>query len=361
MKSTTYTNIVIALFITGALLITGCYRQQQPVHSVSALEEVATSPAQWTGLAVSKTNRLFVNYPRWSDNVPVSVAEMVNGTPVPYPHMEMNEWRDGLNPATHFVCVQAVFIDSKNRLWVLDPANPQFRGVVPGGPKLVEIDLATNNIVRTYLFNDAIAPTQSYLNDVRIDTVNNFAYITDSVGGALVSLNLATGEAKRFLQNDPSTKAEDVTLTIGGKEWLQDGKPPRVQADGIAFDQQGDLIYYQALTGRTMYGIPASVLRNFTLSPDVVSAHVMKVGETGAADGLFFGSDGKIYISALEKDAILRTTPTGTVETVVQSPKISWPDSFSLGPNNMLYFTTSRIQEGSMPKAPYGIYRIQIP
>lgn len=360
MKSTLSKTISFSLFFVGTLIISGCYHQQQPSDKTKVFEEVATSSAQWTGLAVSKSDRLFVNYPRWSDNVPVSVAEIINGKPIPYPSMEKNTWRTGLDPANHFICVQAVFIDNKNSLWVLDPANPQFKGVVPGGPKLVQINLTTNNIVRTYRFNSSIAPQKSYLNDVRIDTVHNFAYMTDSEGGALVALNLATGEAKRFLQDHPSTKAEDIVLTIDEKKWLQNGKTPKVHSDGIAFDQSNDVIYYQALTGRTMYSIPASVLRNFSLSPKEVSAHVMKVGKTGAADGLFFGTNGKIYISALEKDAILRTSPNGDVETVVQSSKISWPDSFSIGPNSMLYFTTSRIHEGATPKAPYGIYRFKI-
>lgn len=83
-----------------------------------------------------------------------------------------------------------------------------------------------------------------------------------------------------------------------------------------------------------------------------------RVGETGASDGLIFGPDGYIYISALEHDAIFRTNPQGRVETVVQDKRIAWPDSFSFGPDGKLYFTTSRIHEGAKPAAPYGIYRI---
>jgi sugar lactone lactonase YvrE len=272
----------------------------------------------------------------------------------------MNSWEPGKDPAKHLVCVQALFVDEKNRLWILDPANPKFKGAIPNGPKLLEVDLATNTVVRTYSFEPEIAPGKSYLNDVRIDTQNGFAYITDSKDGALVVLDLKTGEARRRLENHPSTASEDVVLTIGGKPWLRNGKKISVHSDGIAYDSSGDYVYYQALTGRTMYRITASSLRQFDLSENAVEANIETVGQTGAADGLIFGPDDKVYISALELDAILRTTPEGEVETVIQDKAIVWPDSFSFGPGNKLYFTTSRIHEGPAPKGQYGIYRITL-
>ena len=270
----------------------------------------------------------------------------------------MNTWLPENDPASSFVCVQAVFIDTANRLWILDPANPGFQGVIEGGPKLIQVDLATNTIVRTYHFDATIAPKQSYLNDVRIDIAHNTAYITDSGAGALIVLDLATGTARRLLTQHASTKSEDVVLTIGKRPWLLDATPPRVHADGIAYDARNDMVYYQALTGRTMYRIPGTALRTKDLSDDALAKHIQTVGVTGASDGLLFGSDGKVYISALEHDAVLRTTPEGTVETVITNSAISWPDSFSLGPDNMLYFTTSRIHEGAAPQDKYGIYRI---
>ena len=51
-------------------------------------------------------------------------------------------------------------------------------------------------------------------------------------------------------------------------------------------------------------------------------AAVEVVGKTGVSDGLLLGPDGKIYVSALEHHAILRTSPTGEVETVAQGGEI---------------------------------------
>ena len=350
--------LILLIFI---VVLSGCQTKTHRQSEGTKLEPVAFSDAQWTGLAVSKGGRLFVNYPRWSDNVPVSVAELKDGVPIPYPNDVMNNWQPGKDPASHFICIQAVFIDDKNRLWILDPANPQFKGIVAGGPKLLQVDLATNSVVRTFRFDTRIAPQNSYLNDVRIDTQREFAFMTDSGEGALVVLDLNTGTARRVLQNHPSTSSEDVTLTIGGSPWLRNGVPPRVHADGIAYDNSADMLYYQALTGRTMYRMSAAWLRRFLLSEMVIETKVETVGKTGASDGLIFGPDQKVYISALEHNAILRTTSQGRVETVIQDAAIAWPDSFSFGADGKLYFTTSRIHEGPTPQGPYGIYRITPP
>ncbi len=362
LTKTPYRSIHLGLLLALMLftVLSGCQsmaaRQSDPI----TLEPIASSEAQWTGIAVADNDRIFVNYPRWSDNVPISVAELLDGKPTPFPNRSMNAWKPGKDPETHLICVQALYVDEKNRLWILDPANPLFKGVIPGGPKLLQVDLSTDRVVRTYRFDSEIAPEGSYLNDVRIDTQRDFAYITDSGEGALIALDLKKGDARRVLDDHRSTTSEDVVLTIGGSKWLPEGTTPQVHADGIAYDPGADMVYYQALTGRTMYRIPGASLRQFQLSEDSVASTVETVGQTGASDGLIFGPDGKIYISALEHDAIFRTTPDGEVETVVQSKAIAWPDSFSFGPSGQLYFTTARIHEGAAPKEPYGIYRISV-
>ncbi len=354
--------IRISLILIVLLVFSnGIQSQLEATENKIVLEPVAFSDIQWTGLAIANNGRLFVNYPRWSNNLPFSVAELIDGKPVPYPNQIMNSWEPGKDPSTHLVCVQALYIDNKNMLWILDPANPMFKGTIPNGPKLLQVDLVTNTVIKTYPLGSEIAPEISYLNDVRIDTNNDFAYITDSKDGALIVLNLKTGEARRRLDNHPSTASENVILTVGGEPWMRNGEKIRVHSDGIAFDPIGDFVYYQVLTGRTMYRIKASLLRQFNLPESEIEKMVEKVGQTGAADGLIFGPDGKIYISALEHDAIFRTTPQGNVETVIKDKDIVWPDSFSFGKDNKLYFTTSRIHEGGEPKGPFGIYRIKLP
>lgn len=50
---------------------------EKAASNSAQLSVVGTSKRQWTGVAVAADRRVFVNYPRWSDNVPISVAQLL--------------------------------------------------------------------------------------------------------------------------------------------------------------------------------------------------------------------------------------------------------------------------------------------
>lgn len=290
----------------------------------------------------------------------MSVAEVLaDGTLAPYPDEAWNDWTPGEDPKNSFVCVQSVVADGDGSLWVLDPANPWFGGVVSGGAKLVQIDVSSGDVIRTIVFDDQAAPAGSYLNDVRIDNDERAAYITDSGLGALVVVDLATGESRRVLADHPSTQSENVVLTIEGSDWLlPDGSAPQVHSDGIALDMARDLVYFQALTGRTLYRIPAPALRDPSLSAEDLAARLVAVATPGPSDGLLWDGDQGVFLSALEHDGVRRWNPRSGVETVIEERVIAWPDSFALGPDGALYVTTSQIHRGPNPPEPYRLLRI---
>jgi hypothetical protein len=102
-------------------------------------------------------------FPYWSGDPSISVAEIVDGRRKAFPNDEWN--KPGL-AGSHFVCVQSVIVNDQDNSWVLDPAAPKMQEIVKGGPKLVKIDLATNQVVQTIPFGEDVAPKKSYLNDV---------------------------------------------------------------------------------------------------------------------------------------------------------------------------------------------------
>jgi uncharacterized protein (TIGR02246 family) len=332
-----------------------------PQPPLASLEVVAESDRLWTGVAVAPDGRIFVNYPRWFEDPPFSVGVLnKDGGVRPYPDAEWNRWEPSLPAGERFVSVQSVHVDTDGFLWILDPANPGFQGVVAGGAKLVQVDPKTDKVVRTIHFDETAAPTQSYLNDVRIDTRTRTAYLTDSGLGALVVVDLASGTSRRLLADHPSTKSEGVALTIGGKEWRPaGGAVPQVHSDGLALDPAGEHLYYQALSGRTLYRVPTAALRDARLPAADLGARVEKIGETGAADGILFGRDGKLYLSAVEEDAVKRFDPaTRRIETVVRDPRLAWPDSFAAGPDGSLYLTICQLHRMPEPGGPWRIFRI---
>lgn len=325
------------------------------------------TPKQVTGVAVSKAGRIFVNFPRWVDEPTPSVGEVAaDGSLTPYPDAAWNGWQPGKGDAKkQLVCVQSVFVDDTDTLWILDPAAPGFQGPVPGGPKLLKVNLASNKVERVYSFDAKAAPPNSYLNDVRI--ANGHALMTDSGLGAIVALNLTTGAARRLLDKHPSTKAEaGLEPVIGGKPWRgADGKTPQINSDGIAVDAKREHLYYQALTGKTLYRVPVAALLDAKLSPDALGAKVERVATTQPADGIEFDAQGNLYLTALEESAIKVLRPDGKLEVVAQSPEYEWPDSIAIPPSGELYFTTSQIHHmppfnggKDMRKPPYRVYRL---
>src|SRR6266487_3249898 len=188
------------------------------LSSAAELQEVASFASQQiTGVGVSvKSGRIFVNFPYWSDDHSLSVAEIVNGQPKPFPN---EEWNKPGPAGSHFICVQSVVVDDQDNLWILDPASPKMQGIVKGGPKLIKVDLGTNKVTQTIPFSEDVALAKSYLNDVRIDTANRKAFITDSGKAAIIVVDLATGKARRLLDDHNSTKPEaGVKLVVDGKE-----------------------------------------------------------------------------------------------------------------------------------------------
>jgi sugar lactone lactonase YvrE len=169
-----------------------------------------------TGVTVSDTGRVFVNFPRRGDKVDFTVGEIVGSKVVPYPNSSINEF-DPASPTTTLSDVQSVVVDGANRLWMLDTAAPSFGTPIIGGAKLVGVDLATNKVVRTIAFPPHVVLTNSYLNDVRFDLrqgKSGIAYITDAGASGIVVVDLASGRSWRRLTGDRSTLPDPSFLPI---------------------------------------------------------------------------------------------------------------------------------------------------
>ena len=339
--------------------------------AAAGLEHVASFEQQVTGVAVSKEGRVFVNFPRWEKDVEISVAEVGReGSLKPYPDAEWNAYRNAAprDLANHLICVQSVTVDPQGFLWILDAAAPGNEFNLPGGVKMLKVDLGSNTVVQTISFDSAAAPQGSYLNDVRVTPDGKWAFITDSgQRGAIVVVNLSNGRARRVLDGAGPTQPEpDVIVKADGHDLRRtDGRRTLFAADGIALDAEGRYLYWQALTGRTLYRLPVASLIDESIPSTRLASDVEKLGTTCVADGYWMDRAGNLYITSPEDDALKVRLPDGRMETLVQDKRLRWPDSLAEGPEGHIYVTTSQIQDmaqyherGSPRREPYGLWRI---
>lgn len=411
---------------------------QQPATDrfTGELETVATFPGPMPeGVTVSHTGRIFVNFARWGDDIPFTVAEIVNGKAVAYPNEAINDWpgRKLPNPnafadeaanQTHFVSVQSVVVDPDDRLWALDTGAPLLKNNVPGGPKLVAIDLHTNQVVKTILLPPETCGTNCYLNDVRFDlrvgdpgpqdcatmigsrpapnpnapprdpahptaerscapgahaadNIYGTAYITDSSSegpNAIIVVDLGTGKSWRRLNQHSSVLSEDQFLMFAeGRPVYQTvpNKPPKAvnfAADGIAISNDGQTLYYCAINSTKLYAVSTEMLRDRSKSDSQVAATVRIVTGKMPSDGLESDAAGNVYMTDPVTDSIHRWNPhTGLTETLAHDPRILWPDTMSLASDGYLYFTANQLnRQPTMHNGhderqkPYQLFRIKV-
>jgi Major royal jelly protein len=327
---------------------------------------VAQVPKQPTGVTVTASGRIFVNFPRWIDYPWPSVGEIgKDGSITPYPNEEMNVWDEqpGDSARTHFVCVHTLYTDAEDSLWIMDPASPGQKAVVQGGAKLIKVNLEKNQVERTYSFDENVAPLKSYLNKVRF--ANGYAFITDSALGAIVALNLTTGRARRLLEGHSSTRSDaNTTLAIDGVSYAFNP----VHVDGIALHPTEPFIYYKALTGLTLYRIPVDALVDESLDPAALGKLVQTVAITEPCGGIEFDATGNLYITAVEEDAIKVLRPGSTrLEFFARATNFTWPDTIAVSQAGDLIFTASQLHlmpahNGGVDKrkAPYNIFQLKL-
>ena len=310
-----------------------------------------TTPHQVTGVAVSPQGRVFVNFPRWEEDVAVSVAEVgPGGRLTPFPDAGWNSFRNAApaNAGQRFVCVQSVTCDPQGNLWVLDPAAPALALEVPGGPKLVRIDLGRNEVSRVYAFDESVAPQGSYLNDIRFTPDGQRAVLTNSgQPGSLVVLDVQSGQARRVLDGHPSTQFQQgLVMTVAGKALKRlDGQTAEFSADGIAVDGRGEYVYWQATTGTTMFRAPVAALFDTNLTKEQVGAAVEVHVRTFIADGYLMSRSGALYVTSCSDNTVKQMMPDKSFRVVAKDPRFNWPDSMAEGPDGAIYVTSSHIPQ----------------
>jgi sugar lactone lactonase YvrE len=331
-----------------------------------------------TGVSVAASGRIFINFPRWGDDVPFTVGEIRNGKVVPYPDAAINTF-DPARPGETLGSVQSVVVDAANRLWILDTAAPGFSTPVAGGAKLIAVDLTSNKVVRTIVLPPSTVMPTTYINDVRFDLRQGkagVAFITDSSisgPGGIIVVDLDSGESWRKLTGHKSTSPDPAFIPVVEGERLAaraEGKPPapfNVASDGIAISADGATLYYCPLSSRHLYSIPTALLLDRSASEAAVAEAVVDLGEKGASDGLEADDKGRIYAGDYERNSVRQRQTDGEWRTIAHDPRILWPDTLSVASDGYLYFTANQLHrqaqfhDGKDQRVkPYTLFRVKI-
>lgn len=350
---------------------------------LGALEPVAYfNGAMPTGVTVSHKGRIFVNFPKWGDDVSFTVAEIRKGETVAYPDESINQTNPA-DQAAALVSVQSVVVDPVDRLWILDTGSPLFQPTKYGGPKLVCVDLKTDQVSKKILFPQDVALPTTYLNDIRFDLrrgSEGMAFITDSAQkgpNGIIVVDLASEQSWRRLHDHHSVKPEELQTflpIVEGRPFLErqpDGSVKHgasMGSDGIAINADGNRLYYCPLGSRKLYSVDTNALSDQSLKEQEVGATVIDEGDRGgASDGLESDSAGNIYSTNYEHNAILRRSPDKRWETLTHDPRLLWPDTLSLATDGYLYVTANQLHRQArfhkgkdLRRKPYSLFRIRI-
>ena len=164
--------------------------------------------------------------------------------------------------------MQSVVIDPLDRLWILDTGRAAMMNgtnvpASPGGPKLIGVDLSTDQIIKTILLPPDVAYPDSYINDIRFDLRSSLpgtsgqgvGYITDSSPegrNGIIIVDLGNGQSWRHLDGIPQVRPQPGFLSFiwGEAAYSLPSGPsgPILQssfgADGIAFSADRATLYW---------------------------------------------------------------------------------------------------------------------
>jgi sugar lactone lactonase YvrE len=330
-----------------------------PILTESDLETVLSYPEPIGNVALSQDGRGFFTVHPESRPEGAKLLEFRNGATWPYP---VEALQDEL-----FQTPLGVVIDRQYRLWIIDHGNHGF-----GTPRLVAIDLLTDDVVHDHVFDKDAAPSGSFLQDLQVSPNGRTVFIADlsfwRKRPAIVVHDVATATDRRVLEGHPSVSAQDWIISTPTKKMTFFGGLAAMKPgiDGIAVTPDGVWLAYGAMSHATLYRVPTAALLNSSLDDAAVASQVEAVGSKPLSDGLSADLEGGVWITDVEHGAVLRMAPDGTLQTWVETPRIRWADALSFGPDGWLYLADSAIPDQVMrskshiaSQAPYFIFRFR--
>jgi len=331
-------------------------RSNTPMQNWGDVELVVSLDTPPGNIAVSEQGRVFISqHPEARPDI--KITELINSAPFPFPNLEAQaQWHTPLG----------IRIDKQQRLWVLDAADHGLKPIT-----LMAYDIESKEKVHHYTFTSKIMGLGSHANDLQVSPDGKTIYIADASilakAPAIIIYDIETKHARRVLSAHQTVIGDKFTPIVHGREMSIAGIfDIRPGVDSIALDREGNWLYFAPITEDVMYRIPTNILLNERLNNESLVQSIEVFGKKTMSDGITIDHQGRLYLSDIENNAIIRMDQNGELTTLIKSPKIRWPDGFSFGRDAWLYFTCSSLHDviGRSPshiidKGPYQVYRFK--
>lgn len=339
---------------------------QKPLAPSGVIEVVIELDTPPGNVTVTPDGRVFFTF-HPAAKPPIHVAEVLpDGNLEVFPN---DAWQGPREDGPYFVSPLSLRADRKGRLWVLDHGD--FGSETPS---LTAFDIASREMVHQVEFPKEVANWGSMLNDFWVDDEREIVYIADTSAydfdPALIVYDIPSQGATRLLDDHHSVKPEDHHMVVQGRFIKVFGIPLQVAADSIALSADGSTLYFGPMTGSRMYRIDTDSLRDPGLDGAELASRVLEHGSKPSTDGIAADSEGNLYLTAIEHDAVWVMRPDGSLQVLAQDPELlSWPDGVHLSPDERwLYVTASELQHvlgadlDALPtQRPFRILRIELP
>ncbi len=336
-------------------------------------EVIAEFPEFWpSGIAVSRSNRIFVSFPRL-DPTPATatLVELIDGKTVPYPDELVNEY-DSSDPENRFVSIHGITMGPGNRLLALDAASRSLDRCEPRAVKLYVIDLDHDAIVHGIGFPENVCLPTSYFNDIVIDYARGktgYGFISDSGSAGpngIIVVDLDSGRSWRRLSGHRSVRVpRSAGFGIATETGDVTAAAPAI--DGIAISPDGGTLWWTALGTYDFFSIDTDILCDPHANDELIARHVASHGPREfASDGLDTDREGRVYLTDVTHGTIQRYLPDEQRFEVLfhGSGYLRWPDAVRLGPDRLIYISDSQLNRSpnftggpDLRERPYRLYR----
>ncbi|OMJ69671.1 hypothetical protein SteCoe_32547 [Stentor coeruleus] len=246
-----------------------------------------------TSFQVNSQGKYFISLPRLSDEIPATLAEVVNTEIQPLLSPFPDWWSNNIQNQKSFGSITTFEIDLEDNFWLVDNKKKALIKLSPTGEWLAEYDL--NNAMKN----------NSSLVDMALDLDRGFAYISDQGAPGIIVVNIALDESMMFLFNHFTVKPDpSFWITINNQRVYNDTTEYVKAIGGIALSCDKRDLYYSPVTSRELFAISTQYLRNFNAT--LASRKTVYLGyKNTASQGVVISEKGHMYLTDISESNVL--------------------------------------------------------